>query len=97
LAGALLADASDDQWAYYRAGATQGNLPDNNVFCLALDKSGFVWVGTAGGIGVVQCTQNVFKAGGCAAIWPVVQFDQFAGYLFSGQAVQTIAVDGGRL
>jgi ligand-binding sensor domain-containing protein len=92
--GASLDNTSDDQWMYYQAGAGSGNLPDNNVYCLAKDKSGFIWVGTANGIGVIQCTQNIFSAGGCPAIWPVVQFDNFAGYLFSGQPVQAIAVDG---
>jgi hypothetical protein len=43
---------------------------------------------------VIQCAANVFGSGGCDAVWPVVQFDNFAGYLFSGQPVQAIAVDG---
>lgn len=92
--GASVADASDDQWKYYRVGTGQGHLPDNNVNCLAKDKSGFIWVGTANGVGVIQCAYNAFKAGGCDAVWPVVQLDNFAGYLFSGEAVQAIAVDG---
>jgi len=92
--GISLDDTGDDQWKFYRAGASQGNLPDNNVYCIARDKSGFIWIGTANGIGLVQCPRNIFTAGGCEVIWPVVQFDGFAGYLFSGQPVQTIAVDG---
>ncbi|MHA4808026.1 type IX secretion system anionic LPS delivery protein PorZ [Flavitalea flava] len=92
--GASLDNTSDDQWKFYRAGQGNGNLPDNTVFCLAKDKSGFIWVGTANGIGVVQCTQQIFAAGGCEAVWPIVKFDGFAGYLFSGQQVQAIAVDG---
>jgi ligand-binding sensor domain-containing protein len=92
--GASLSGAGDDQWKYYRTGAGNGNLPDSRVYCLAKDKSGFIWIGTGNGIGVVQCTGQVFSSGGCDAIWPVVQFDAFAGYLFSGQPVQAIAVDG---
>jgi type IX secretion system protein PorZ/two component regulator with propeller domain len=90
--GTSLDNTSDDQWMYYQGG--NGNLPDNNVYCIAKDKSGFIWIGTANGIGVVQCPQSVFSAGSCPAVWPVVQFDNFAGYLFSGQPVQAIAVDG---
>lgn len=92
--GASLSGAGDDQWKYYRTEAGNGNLPDSRVYCLAKDKSGFIWIGTGNGIGVVQCAGQVFSSGGCDAIWPVVQFDAFAGYLFSGQTVQAIAVDG---
>lgn len=92
--GASLNSASDDRWKYYKRGAGNGNLPDDHVYCMAKDRSGFIWVGTANGIGVVQCAGRVFDAAGCDAVWPVVQFDNFAGYLFGGQAVQAIAVDG---
>jgi streptogramin lyase len=92
--GAMLDNTSDDQWRYFRMGAGNGNLPDNHVYCLAKDKSGFVWIGTGNGIGLVQCTPQVFGSGGCEAVWPIVQFDAFAGYLFGGQTVQAIAVDG---
>jgi len=92
--GTSLNSAADDQWKYYRTGTGNGHLPDLRVYCLAKDKSGFIWIGTGNGIGLVQCSGQVFSSGGCDAIWPVVQFDAFAGYLFSGQAVQAIAVDG---
>lgn len=92
--GAILDNTSDDRWKYFRVGVGNGHLPDNHVYCLAKDKSGFIWIGTGNGIGVVQCTQQVFGSGGCEAVWPIVQFDAFAGYLFGGQTVQAIAVDG---
>ena len=92
--GNSLDNTSDDQWKFFQAGQGNGNLPDNSVYCIARDKSGFIWVGTANGIGVIQCAPNIFSAGGCEAVLPVVQFDNFAGYLFSGEQVQAIAVDG---
>src|SRR5262249_16411536 len=45
------------------------------------------------GIGVVECGASVFS-GGCDVTWPVVQQDAFAGYLFQGQSVRCLAVDG---
>jgi hypothetical protein len=36
----------------------------------------------------------VFGNGGCNAVLPVVQQEQFTGYLFKGEQVQCIAVDG---
>lgn len=88
-----LANTSDDKWKLYRPGAGLGNLPGGEVFCLAKDKSGFIWVGTDNGIGVFQCPQDVF-ANGCEALWPVIKEGAFANYLFKGQEVRSIAVDG---
>jgi hypothetical protein len=92
--GTSVDNINDDRWKYYRGGAGTGNLPVNEVLCLAKDKSGFIWVGTADGIAVIQCSQNVFTSSGCEAILPVVQQGNFAGYLFKGEEVRSIAVDG---
>ena len=91
--GASAYNLNDDQWRYLRAGKGNGNLPDNNVFCVAKDKDGFIWIGTAKGIGIVQCASDIFKGNSCEAILPVSQQDRFAGYLFQNEEVRTIAVD----
>jgi len=85
---------ADDKWKLYRTGAGAGNLPSNNVLSIAKDKNGFIWIGTTDGIGVVQCPQNVFSSQGCDAVWPVVTQGGFNQYLFKGEEVQSIAVDG---
>ena len=92
--GPSVDNPADDKWKLYQPGKGSGNLPDNNVQCLARDKSGFIWVGTGKGIGIIQCGQEVFSVQGCDAVIPVVQQDNFAGYLFSDEQVQCIAVDG---
>lgn len=92
--GQSIDNPGDDQWKFYRSGKGNGNLPDNMVRCIAKDKNNFIWVGTAKGIGVIQCTQQVFTNQGCEAVLPIVQQDNFAGYLFSNEDVQTIAIDG---
>ena len=91
--GASVDNLNDDQWKYLRTGKGNGNLPDNNVFCTAKDKDGFIWIGTAKGIGIVQCASDIFKGNACEAILPVAQQDRFAGYLFQNEEVHTIAVD----
>ena len=63
------------------------------MHCIALDKDGFLWVGTSRGVGIIQCLEDPFS-GSCEAFQPVVQFDRFAGYLFGDEEVRTIAVDG---
>ncbi len=91
--GNSIDDVSDDHWKLYRSGQGNGNLPSINVLCATKDKSGFIWVGTDDGIGVIQCPQEVFTTG-CEAILPIVQQGNFAGYLFKGENVRSIAVDG---
>lgn len=87
-------NAADDKWKLYRNGTGIGNLPTNNVLCITKDKSGFIWVGTSDGIAVVQCPQNVFSSQGCDAVWPVVTQGGFNQYLFKGEEVRSVAVDG---
>lgn len=92
--GTSIDNSGDDKWRYFRQGKGNGNLPDNNVLCVARDKSGFIWVGTSKGIGIIQCPQDATSQQTCEAILPIVQQDNFAGYLFQNEMVQSIAVDG---
>ena len=92
--GLFCLNATNEQWRFYQAGTGNGNLPSNEVLSLARDQFGFIWIGTADGIGIIQCASQVFSGDACEAILPVVQSDNFAGFLFKGEAVQTIAVDG---
>ena len=87
-------NTTDDKWKLYRSGVGIGNLPTNDVLSIAKDKNGFIWIGTADGIAVVQCPQNVFSAQGCDAVLPVVTEGGFNQYLFKGEEVRSIAVDG---
>lgn len=91
--GNTVDDTGDDHWKIYHAGAGNGNLPSNEVLSLAKDKSGFIWVGTDDGVGVIQCPAEIF-ATGCEALLPIVQEGNFAGYLLKGENVRSIAVDG---
>ncbi len=85
---------NDDSWKFFKTGKGSGNLPNNTVYCTIKDKNGLIWIGTAKGIGVVQCPTEVF-AQNCETYLPIVQQDRFAGYLFQDEEVHTIAVDGG--
>lgn len=86
-------NASDDSYRQLVAGKGAGNLPDNNVNCIVNDKKGTIWIGTTNGIGIVNCPDQVI-GGQCETEIRVVQYDQFPGFLFSGENVKTIAVDG---
>jgi ligand-binding sensor domain-containing protein len=84
---------NDDKWRLYRQGTGQGNLPSGIVNAIAKDKSGFIWIGTSDGIGVIQCPQDAFTSG-CETIWPTIKEGNFTNYLFKGQEIRSIAVDG---
>lgn len=90
--GNNILSAADDRWKLFKQGAGNGNLPSNNVLSLAKDRDNTIWIGTDDGIGIIQCTDNPYSS--CDAILPIIQQDQFAGFLFKGQQVQSIAVDG---
>lgn len=87
------ANILDDASIRLQAGEGSGGLPDNEVFCITKDKDGSMWIGTANGIGIVNCPGQVIQRQ-CEAEKRIVQFDQFAGYLFQNEQVRTIAVDG---
>lgn len=92
--GASIDNTGDDKWRRYGSGAGNGNLPSNDVLCAAKDKNGYIWVGTNDGVGVIQCPELAFSSPTCDAVWPIVPNGNFAGYLFKGQDVRSIAVDG---
>ena len=87
--GLFVFNTNSQQWRQYRL----GSLPSNDVYCLAKDKNGSIWVGTGTGIGVISCGDQAATEN-CNAILPIIQQGSFAGYLFQDEAVQTIAVDG---
>lgn len=83
---------TDDRYRVLRIGENLGNLPSNDVLCIAKDKENDIWIGTSNGIAVVNCGTSIFE--GCNAYRPKVQEDEFAGYFFQEQTVTAIAVDG---
>jgi len=90
-----IGDKSDDVSYHLVQGKGVGNLPSNTVNCIAKDRNNNIWIGTANGIGIVNsCSAPFTQSPPCDAEIPVVQYDQYAGYLFAGNDVRTIAVDG---
>ncbi len=91
--GNSIDNLGDDRWKFFRTGIGNGNLPDNEVYCIAKDKDGFIWVGTGKGIALIPCPGEIFSTG-CEASLPIVQNGNFNGYLLSNESVKSIAVDG---
>ena len=92
--GQQIDNTGDDTYRLLRSGRGLGNLPDNEVLSIATDKNGLLWIGTAKGIGIIPCAAEIFTSSGCETVIPIVQQDNFPGYLFKEERVQAIAVDG---
>lgn len=95
--GQSVLSAADDQYVSVTTSVGNGNLPNSDVWAIATDKEGNVWVGTDVGIGTFYCSGSLFATPGqvgCDATWIKVDQGGYIGYLFSTQIVQALAVDG---
>lgn len=82
---------ADDKYIFLSG--LQNGIAGSAVLCLTKDKNGNIWVGTDDGISIFSCADQVLQ-GTCVGERRIVQYDQFAGYLFQTEHVNTIAVDG---
>ncbi len=71
-----------------------GNLPSNNIFCLAKDLDGEIWVGTDAGIAVFYSPENIFTGSDFDAQQILVEQDGYVQHLLEFETVTAIAVDG---
>lgn len=92
--GGSIENSADDRWRHFKQGLGRGNLPSNKVTSIAVDRNGFIWVGTDKGIAIIQCGDDLFSSGICEAVLPVVQQDNFAGRLLAEEQINDIEVDG---
>jgi len=96
--GALVFDAgdlknpSDDRCRLINTNTSR--LPTNQVNCLAVDREGYVWLGTAKGIIIFECGGSIFD-NNCKGELRIVEQDGFLDYLLSTEEILSIAVDGG--
>lgn len=97
--GGVIVFSNDDGTPRYRnllagKGNGNGNLPSNGVQSLVKDRDGAIWIGTDKGIGIMGSPSQVFADPTSEVELRVVQYDQFAGLLFSNESVSAMAVDG---
>ncbi len=77
------------------ANAGSGKIPGSNVFSIAEDKEGEIWLGTDEGIAVFYNPSNLFTNSPSDAERILVNFDGYVQYLLETETVTAIAVDGG--
>jgi ligand-binding sensor domain-containing protein len=73
-----------------------GGLPDNDVWAMAKDRKGAIWVATAKGVAYLDDPSSAFAAGSNATFaTPLVQRGEGTGYRALGDdVVKAVAVDG---
>ncbi len=88
-------DKSDDQYYNFSTGSGFGNLPANNVICMAKDKEGIIWLGTEQGIGIISCAGYVTE-NACEAEQICIDRKDGSGFcdnLLEDEIINCIAVD----
>ena len=84
---------SDDNDKHLNTNVGSGNLPSNNIYSLAKDRDGEIWVGTDKGVAVFYNTENVFGLDGDAQL-VLVEADGYIEPIISNETVTSIAIDG---
>lgn len=92
-----LDNPADDQVVTLNNAVGVGNLP-GAVNCIAVNGSGYVWVGTDNGPCYFSDTKKLFTSSSYDATRPLVERDDGTGQadpLFANSSVLSMAVDGG--
>lgn len=87
-------DFTDDEKVILNASIGSGGLPSSNIYSIAKDNEGEIWVGTDQGVGVFFSPSSVFGSGNFDAQRPLVSLGGFLQYLLESETVTAIAVDG---
>lgn len=87
-------NTGDDLVKKISAAAGNGNLPGNNVYAMAEDKDGEIWVGTEKGVAVFYSPESVFSGQNFDAQKILVEQGGYYQYLLENEIVTAIAVDG---
>jgi hypothetical protein len=89
-----ISNTSDDRKKKLGFTAGVGNIPGTEVYSMAEDHDGEIWIGTDKGIGVFYCAENIFNSGGCDAQQILITQDTYVQILLETQTVTAIAIDG---
>ncbi|MCC7303671.1 MAG: T9SS type A sorting domain-containing protein [Bacteroidia bacterium] len=86
--------SADDQVKKVITGEGLGNLPSNEVYSIACDDDGEIWIGTDRGIAVIYSPENVFNGGDFDAQQIFVTQDGHTQILLETEVVTSITTDG---
>ena len=93
--GGTIDDTGDDQWKVLTTFENQGKLPTADVFAVAEDQDGEVWVGTGKGIAVFYSPDAIFSGENFDSQQILIEQDGNVQILLETEVVSAIVVDGG--
>jgi Two component regulator propeller len=85
---------SDDDYRRLTSGKGSGGLPSNEVYCLAEDDDGQIWVGTNQGVAVFYSPENIFNSNAQDAEQIYITQDGNTQLLLETELIQCITIDG---
>lgn len=89
-----ISNETDDEYKILNTNIGNGNLHTTNIYCLAEDLNGQIWVGTDKGICVFYSPNLVFSNYNFDAQQILIQEGDYGQYLLSTEKIQCIAIDG---
>lgn len=92
--GPLFGDTLDDRYKFFSNTVGSGNLPSNDVYAMAEDADGNVWVGTSLGLRVFFNAGNVFDSDFSDSRDILIDQDGQTKILFENQSIYDIDVNG---
>ncbi len=87
-------EAGDDQYKLLDNQTGTGGLPAPDVYAIAEDLEGQIWVGTSRGVAVFYSPEAIFNSDDYDAQQILIEQDGNVQILLETEAVNTIAVDG---
>lgn len=88
-------DPTDDEYKLLTIAEGNGNIPSDNIHCIAQDHDGEIWIGTENGPAVIYSPSAVFNnAADFDAQQVLLEQDGSFQYLLETQSISSIVVDG---
>lgn len=91
--GGITADANPSNAKKLTSAPGNGALPSSDVYSIAEDKDGEIWIGTDKGIGVFYSPENIFTGGNFDAQQILIEQDGHVQILLETETILAIAVD----
>jgi ligand-binding sensor domain-containing protein len=89
-----ITNLDDDEYTFINMSIGKGNLPSMDIYCLANDLDGEIWVGSDKGISVFYDPEAVFSGYNFDAQQILITEGNYGQYLLSEEKVKCITIDG---
>lgn len=90
-----ISNPGDDVYRALNNEVDKGGLPSNEIFCMAEDLDGELWIGSDKGFAILYSPSSVFSAATINADQPVIEQDGNFEKILETEVIKSIAVDGG--